>query len=138
MKANEAAYTLMRLSPTGVQDIDGYQVTYHEDRIYSVREKGNGILHLVAANNPYHAVEKVSGNLTCGYTVCLGDDEKPMSNQEDKIIVWAQKRAAEKQATLIRCALRQYLDRQDIGRVAVKKIVFPHNTERHEDKIVVV
>ena len=136
MRLNEAAFTLMKFNPACVQNIEGFDVVYHEDRIYSVRK--DGIVHLVAANNPYHAVEKVTGELTTGYTICLGEDERPMNNQEDKMIVWAQKRAAERQATLIRCALRQALDKQDIGRVAVKKIVFPHDKERHNDKVVVV
>lgn len=65
MKVNgvdKSAHDLMRFEPQkNTTALERYSVSYHEDRLYSVRNNITGIVSLVYASNPYEAAALVNG-----------------------------------------------------------------------------
>ncbi len=56
---DKAAHDLMNFKPQKVTRVHGYEVSYHEERLYTVRDSNTGITSLVYAREPREAAEKV-------------------------------------------------------------------------------
>ncbi len=56
---DKAAHDLMNFKPQKVTRVHGYEVFYHEERLYTVRDSNTGITSLVYAREPREAAEKV-------------------------------------------------------------------------------
>lgn len=60
---DEAARLLMEFKPEKAEVLYGhYEVFYHEDRLYSVRNTETGVISLVFASSPSMAVAVTIGN----------------------------------------------------------------------------
>ena len=61
MNVDKAAHAVMEFKPAKTQTYFGrYEVFYHEERLYSVRDSETGIISLVYAREPKEAAIAVS------------------------------------------------------------------------------
>ena len=65
MDFDRAAHVLMKMNPFGLagsERIGRYTVTFHGERLYSLRRTDSSAVILIYADNPHAAVRKVRGS----------------------------------------------------------------------------